>query len=1400
MKIVKNKRALGSISIIYLLLTAGFIGILVFEGVNDDGGVEAASMWIQTSKNDFNNGTFNNTTIQGSGDNAELLINLSELAEWSFKSTTKKPRDRYGHGMASIWGTDKVLLFGGKFGNYNYLNDTWIYDYSDNNWTEVIIGNNPIGRYCHAMVSIHGDDKVILFGGHYWEGNNRWCNDTWVFDFSNNNWTEMNPLNKPSGRHGHAMASAYSDDTVVLFGGFNGGYLNDTWVYNLSKNNWTQKTPTNKPVRRYCHAMAPIYGDDKILLFGGDNTNGYRGDTWIYDLSNNTWKQKSPIIRPVDRYCHTMASINGTDKILLFGGYNYNTGTFYYDDTWIYDLSENSWKEKTLIIKPNARHVHAMAAVHEKYKFIMFGGLGGSGTLADTWMYSYYLSTKNGTFISMPYDTGSNSSFDAISWNAVVLDNTTIKFQLRTATNESSLNSKEFIGLDGITSTYYTSSPTDIWSGHTSDRWVQYKVYLNISKLTGSPSLEDVTISYNCLPDTIIMGPSNGNQLNDNRPVFRWIFKDHDSMQQKAFQLLIDNDIGFENVTYDSGELTTSEQRWEFPLGTNYTMILDGKWYWKVRTKDEDGVWSKYSSTWSLTIDAHTPSSAPTIPINNGFYNCLDTITGIGSDGAVGSGILKIDLAIKRLSDNFYWDGSDWVLLINWVEATGATKWTYDSSTIPWTSGTRYNVQSQASDNATNKETPTSGNIFTIDMDNPTSVVNVPVDNIWLNNLVVISGNAVDIGGSGIDNVDISIKCINDNNFWNGTDWKSDECWLDATRTDQWSYNTSNIQWSTGAQYIILSRAADKASNIEIPTIGTLFMFDDQPPEPLSILINNGDDYTNSIGVILSLESDDTDSAVSQMAFSTDDMIWSDWIPFNTTRAFMLSEGDGEKSIYFRVSDFTGNIADAVSDTIILDTISPQELSIIINEDAKFTNANYVNLALSAVDPVSGIADMTFSYDAVNWLPWETFSPSRAIQLKPGDGEKRIYFKVSDKVGNIANSIFDSIILDTTPPHSLSILINDGANETNSILVSLDVNAIDDTSGVNQMSFSNDGKNWSTKEDYEETKSYNLPSGDGTKTVFFIVEDRVGNTADPISTTIILNTTTTEKEKQIPEKSPFGMELWIFLIIIIIIVILIIIFGLAIIRKKRVKQKLLPAGTLTLKPGGFTAPVISMGQVPGKLLLPQLPSSVTPSGTQQPVMATPVPILVKSTQAGQVTALRQTVQIPQLPQLPPAKIQEKKPEVSTTAPVPTVVSPPPTPATPSEPETPKGATPQAGKTPKVAQETIPSSGPSVHLLDSTPPTTVIRSQPKPSVAETTPPTKALTVTTPIPSVDQQPLKAQIRETPIVTQPQAISPVPTPTVKIPETSPELQKTILQKQVKSNNSQIRKSDKETIEGQE
>ena len=82
-----------------------------------------------------------------------------------------------------------------------------------------------------------------------------------------------------------------------------------------------------------------------------------------------------------------------------------------------------------------------------------------------------------------------------------------------------------------------------------------------------------------------------------------------------------------------------------------------------------------------------------------------------------------------------------------------------------------------------------------------------------------------------------------------------------------------------------------------------------------------------------------------------------------------------------------------------------------------------------------------------------------------------------------------------------------------------------------------------------------------------------------------------------------------------------------------------------------------------------------------------VPMSAKSTQIAQATVPLQTptVQITQLPLLPPAKIQETKPEVSMITPVPTVEFSPTTPTIPSQPEIPKVTTPQSGTTLKVAQ-------------------------------------------------------------------------------------------------------------------
>jgi hypothetical protein len=75
---------------------------------------------------------------------------------------------------------------------------------------------------------------------------------------------------------------------VLLFGGYDGDFDGETWVYDLSENTWTQKFPSASPSVRYSHALASLEGD-QVLLFGGNQWDEYVNDTWVYgDIGDST--------------------------------------------------------------------------------------------------------------------------------------------------------------------------------------------------------------------------------------------------------------------------------------------------------------------------------------------------------------------------------------------------------------------------------------------------------------------------------------------------------------------------------------------------------------------------------------------------------------------------------------------------------------------------------------------------------------------------------------------------------------------------------------------------------------------------------------------------------------------------------------------------------------------------------------------------------------------------------------------------------------------------------------------------------------------------------------------------------------------------------------------------------
>jgi hypothetical protein len=487
------------------------------------------------------------------------------------------------------------------------------------------------------------------------------------------------------------------------------------------------------------------------------------------------------------------------------------------------------------------------------------------------------------------------------------------------------------------------------------------------------------------------------------KPEFSWTFYDIDSSMQAGFQWQANNNSDFSSINYDSGEVYLPKSSFipESPLS-------DGSWYWRVRTQDSDGGWGQFSSPWIVNIDTKPPNSLITMPVNNEFYYSINKISGSASDTVTNSTIRKVEIAIKRQNDNYYWNEFSWVSSEIWILTNGTTNWVYDSYFITWQSG-EYIIKSRAMDIALNIEIPENGLKFTIDKNKPSSAIITPKNNSFINKLNSITGNSTDNDGVGINKIEICIERDNDNRFWNGISWKSFEYWLEANGTDIWSYDTSKIKWTTNTEYIIFTRAIDKVGNIEVPDLGNTFMFDDKPPK-ISFLINNGDEYTNLSNVTLTIQTEDTGSGINQMSTSPNNISWSTWKKFTHKELYNLTSDDGEKKVYCRVNDFANNIA-IINDTIILDSTPPYSLSILINNGSSETYSTLVYLTFNAKDDLSGIFKMCFSIDGRNWSIWENYTDTMVFNLSTGKSIKTIYFKVKDRAGNIADPVFATILL-----------------------------------------------------------------------------------------------------------------------------------------------------------------------------------------------------------------------------------------------------------------------------------------------------------------------------------------------------------------------------------------------------
>jgi hypothetical protein len=171
-----------------------------------------------------------------------------------------------------------------------------------------------------------------------------------------------------------------------------------------------------------------------------------------------------------------------------------------------------------------------------------------------------------------------------------------------------------------------------------------------------------------------------------------------------------------------------------------------------------------------------------------------------------------------------------------------------------------------------------------------------------------------------------------------------------------------------------------------------------------TVKIDNGDIYTNTVNVKLSLKS--ANAVSMNVSNSTTPGGWITYAEHNNNYAWTIASGDGLKTVYVQYRDALGNVV-TVTDDIYLDTTAPAG-TLKINGGGITTDAKVLSLQLTGSNDT-----VSMNINEANiWRDWQSYlTQSDYTLLDTATGNKTVYVWLRDRAGNISATISASIIL-----------------------------------------------------------------------------------------------------------------------------------------------------------------------------------------------------------------------------------------------------------------------------------------------------------------------------------------------------------------------------------------------------
>ncbi|MFQ6107805.1 MAG: Ig-like domain-containing protein, partial [Thermoplasmata archaeon] len=452
-------------------------------------GTASAFVWTEDTDTDFNNGTFTNTEVVGTGAGASVQLK-KDIFNWIKMGPPPDPGEREGPGYCFDEVGGVMVIFGG-YGPGGYKNDTWEYDYASNTWTQIVTNPTPPSREWPGMAYDSTNEVCVLFGGMNSSGV---LKDTWEYDVNTNSWEETSPFFGPKEMFSSPLAFDSSAAKTIMVGMDFATEDMETWAYDASLDSWTFQV-AHGISDRSGHAMAYDASRDKIVVFGGSYLLTVLGDTWEFDYATKSWTDFGTG-GPAPRFSHAMAYDSTANVVYLFGG---RDGLSRFSDT--HKREGTSWSVVGVGTSPDARDSTTLVYDTVNGYVIMCCGYDGSQRFNDTWVLgqSYQLM---GIYTSGVYDTGdANVNYTAIYLNqseGMWPPDTEIRIRIATSINQGGPWS--FVGPDGTVGTWYNQSSTPIPAFHDHQRYIRYSANLISWNGKYTPQLDNVAISYTVDP------------------------------------------------------------------------------------------------------------------------------------------------------------------------------------------------------------------------------------------------------------------------------------------------------------------------------------------------------------------------------------------------------------------------------------------------------------------------------------------------------------------------------------------------------------------------------------------------------------------------------------------------------------------------------------------------------------------------------------------------------------------------------------------------------------------------------------------------------------------------------------------------------------------------------------